>query len=286
MRFSFLEKRSSPFVFTIGLLLLSVLAILDYETGEEVAFSVFYLIPIIYVTWYSGRFLAVIICIISAFTWFLIEYTTAVHYSHYSYIIWNAIVPLSFFLLTSHLLLKIKALLHQLQLLATTDGLTGLLNNRAFKESSQAICQLSIRNQRPLTVGYIDIDNFKGVNDTLGHNIGDQVLQSVAKVLKESARSSDIIGRIGGDEFAILLPEVNNQGAEELFEKIRNALLQNAIANQWPIGFSIGVAVFPVAPENIKQALKIADNLMYKVKNSGKNKLLFEEQSQMVLIKI
>lgn len=147
-------------------------------------------------------------------------------------------------------------MLVRLQMLATTDGLTGLLNSRAFKELSHTLSQLSIRNQKPIAIGYIDVDNFKGVNDTLGHSVGDKVLKSVGEILKKSTRNSDIVGRLGGDEFAVFLPESNLQGAKDFFEKIREALLQNAAANQWPIGFSIGVAVFPVPPNDIESSFK------------------------------
>ncbi len=280
MIFSFLEKKSPLFVFFFGIFFIVSLGILDFYTGEEIAFSIFYIIPIWVVSWYSNASFSILICFVSGITWFSIEYAVGTHYNHYFYIIWHAIVRFGFFIITSQLIIKNKNLLARLQMLATVDGLTGLLNSRAFKELSQALCQLSIRNHRPVTIGYIDVDNFKGVNDTLGHSVGDQVLKSVGEILKKSTRSSDIVGRLGGDEFSIFLPEADLQGSKDLFEKIRSALLQNAKTNQWPIGFSIGVAIFPVAPKDINQGLKIADNLMYKVKHSGKNKLLFEEQFQ------
>jgi diguanylate cyclase (GGDEF)-like protein len=280
MTFSFLEKKSPAFVFAFGVLIIATISIIDYYTGEEIAFSIFYIFPISIVSLYSNTFFSILTCFIAGAIWFAIEYATGAHYSHYGYVIWHAIVRFGFFLITSNLLIKNKHLLDRLQKLATIDGLTGLLNSRSFKEISQNYCLLSARYQRPIAIGYIDVDNFKGINDTLGHSVGDQVLSSVAKVLKESVRTTDVVGRLGGDEFAVFLPEANYQGTKELFEKIHSALVQNAKTNQWPIGFSVGVAIFPVAPVEINNALKVADNLMYKVKKSCKNKLLLEEQPQ------
>lgn len=256
MIFSFLENKSPLLVFIFGLILIAFLALFDYYSGDEIAFSIFYIIPVWVVSWYSNAKFSYLTCFISGFTWFSIEYATESHYSHFFYIIWHAIVRFGFFIITSQLLIKNKKMLVRLQMLATTDGLTGLLNSRAFKELSHTLSQLSIRNQKPIAIGYIDVDNFKGVNDTLGHSVGDKVLKSVGEILKKSTRNSDIVGRLGGDEFAVFLPESNLQGAKDFFEKIREALLQNAAANQWPIGFSIGVAVFPVPPNDIESSFK------------------------------
>jgi diguanylate cyclase (GGDEF)-like protein len=190
----------------------------------------------------------------------------------------NAAVRFGFFFTTMLLVSEVKSLAKLQNTLATTDGLTGLLNARAFKDLSQTILHLAERHNHPVVLGYIDLDNFKSVNDHSGHSEGDRALQTVAKTLAGSVRAVDIVGRLGGDEFAILLPETNSAGAEELFGRIRERLIQEVAARGWPISFSIGVAVFPVCHPDIEELLKIADRLMYVVKNSGKNNVIFEEQ--------
>ena len=161
--------------------------------------------------------------------------------------------------------------------MAKLDGLTGVMNARAFGEAAQTILSIAARYGRPTAIGYIDLDNFKSVNDTLGHSEGDTVLIAVASILLESVRGTDLVGRLGGDEFAIFLPETTYSGAVTIFDKLRERLLKEARERVWPIGFSIGVAVFRTAPLSVDEAIKLADALMYRVKNSGKNNILFEE---------
>jgi diguanylate cyclase (GGDEF)-like protein len=151
------------------------------------------------------------------------------------------------------------------------------MNSRTFKQESSSLFELASRKGRTLSLGYIDLDGFKGVNDRLGHSVGDQVLKAVAATLTTRLRSSDIGARLGGDEFAVLLPETDISGAQTFFTELHDSLLKLANLNHWPIGFSIGVAVFYSPEKSIDDAIQCADALMYKVKNSGKNRILFEE---------
>ena len=161
--------------------------------------------------------------------------------------------------------------------MARLDGLTGVMNGHAFEEGAQTILRIAARYGRPTVMGYIDLDNFKSVNDTLVHAEGDHVLRTVASILSKSVRSADLIGRLGGDEFAILLPETTCSGAATMFKNLREGLLKEARERVWPIGFSIGVAVFRTVPSSVDEAIKLADALMYRVKNGGKNNILLEE---------
>ena len=115
------------------------------------------------------------------------------------------------------------------------------------------------------------------VNDAFGHEEGDRVIRTVSKILLNSVRSSDLIGRMGGDEFAVLLPETARAGAETLFQRLRDSLLEEIRGTPLLIGVSIGVAVFSAAPSNVEDAIKIADSLMYRVKRSGKNNVIYEQ---------
>lgn len=136
--------------------------------------------------------------------------------------------------------------------------------------------QLARRHQRPLAIGYIDLDGFKGVNDRHGHLRGDAVLSGVAQVLAERLRTSDLLARLGGDEFAVLCPETDARGAARVFEDLHQRLNAAARAQGWEIGFSIGVASFVRAPERLGDAVRSADDLMYRVKHSGKNRVVLE----------
>lgn len=138
---------------------------------------------------------------------------------------------------------------------------------------------MAARYKHPTVLGYIDLDNFKAINDGLGHSEGDRVLQTVASALRRRIRSTDVVGRLGGDEFAVFMPEIDYAGAQKAFDGIREELMQVAASRGWPIGFSIGVAVFPGAIFTIDEAIKLADRLMYRVKGASKNNVIYEEQT-------
>ncbi|MGH8744625.1 MAG: GGDEF domain-containing protein [Burkholderiales bacterium] len=218
-------------------------------------------------------------CGVSAVVWLVADYTAGHPYSNELIPIWNAGVRFGIFLLTSYLLIELKTHLMHEQTLAKSDGLTGVLNVRAFKDVSRNLLELAARYHRPAVLGYIDIDDFKAVNDTSGHSEGDRVLKAVANVLTRYIRATDVVGRVGGDEFAILLPETDYAGAQMMFGRIREGLVQVGIDGGWLIGFSIGVAVFPGVSSTIDEALMIADRLMYRVKKDGKNNVIYEEQA-------
>jgi diguanylate cyclase (GGDEF)-like protein len=120
------------------------------------------------------------------------------------------------------------------------------------------------------------MDDFKQVNDLRGHSEGDKVLQTVGEVFLKSIRKTDVVCRLGGDEFAIAMPETSEAGARAAFNKLRKNLALAMHENNWPVSFSIGVISFDLPPSNFDEAVKLADALMYQVKKSGKNNILFE----------
>lgn len=177
---------------------------------------------------------------------------------------------LGFFLLTV-LLLKIGKELESEKIISHTDYLTGAVNSRYFNEVMQMEINRSSRTKHPITIAFIDIDDFKTINDQFGHSVGDRVLESVAATMRQRLRRTDIVARVGGDEFAILLPEVGPETAQIVISKMKNALLDEMRANHWTVTFSIGVITFLDPPESADEALNMADQIMYSVKNNGKN---------------
>jgi diguanylate cyclase (GGDEF)-like protein len=160
--------------------------------------------------------------------------------------------------------------------LSRSDHLTHLANRRAFEESLEMECKRSRRYNRPITLVYMDLDDFKKVNDGRGHQTGDQVLAAVAEALRSSLRATDTVARLGGDEFAILLPETDAQVAPVIMKKL-NAVLQGLVQRtRWPVGFSFGVISFPAPLDSPEAMLELADKLMYQAKRSGKGATLFQ----------
>jgi diguanylate cyclase (GGDEF)-like protein len=120
-------------------------------------------------------------------------------------------------------------------------------------------------------VAVIDCDNFKAVNDTLGHLEGDRLLQAIAEELQQSVRKTDVTARMGGDEFAVLLPDTSHDQAQQLVERLRLSLAQRMRQNNWPVTFSMGVAVYATPPKSVDSLIHGADVLMYSVKQDRKD---------------
>ena len=272
----FLANRSSLQIILLGFLFLACVATLDHVSGAQLSFSIFYLFPIVLVTWYTRRITGYLFCLIAAILWLLIDINSNQSYSNFLIPLWNTCVRLSFFLVVSSLLAELQNRLVSEKNMAMTDGLTGLYNAREFKRRSGDFLELASRHGHSFALGYIDVDNFKKVNDESGHSEGDLVLKSVANTLSQCVRMTDVVGRLGGDEFAVFLPETDDAGARVMFGRIHDELTKTAANGGWPIGFSVGVAVFSSIPGNIDDALKAADDLMYRVKKAGKNSLVYE----------
>ena len=272
-----LTRRSPVQVTSLGLALVVVIGFLDLATGYEISFSIFYLIPVAVVTWYADLWAGLILSLVCAAAWFGIE-TGSVHtYSNRIIPWWNASVRLGFFVITASLLAQTRRKYAREAALARTDSQTGLLNARAFRELVEYQLLLAGRSGSWSALGYIDVDDFKRINDRDGHAEGDRVLQAVALALTSNIRATDIASRVGGDEFAIYLPLTDAAAARVVCAKLHAALRAMAATNGWPIGFSMGVAVFSHGALGLDDAIKAADSLMYEVKTTRKNDLSIEE---------
>lgn len=164
---------------------------------------------------------------------------------------------------------------------AHLDYLTGLANRRYFLELAEQEISRSIRYGNSLAVCMLDIDSFKKVNDTYGHKVGDVVLKKLSSLFSESLRAIDIVGRVGGEEFVILLPETDRNHALDVAERIRQ-LVENTkitLENGLPLKFtiSIGIAMFIDKDTNMDTLLHTADQALYQAKNSGRNKVCIYE---------
>ena len=162
----------------------------------------------------------------------------------------------------------------ELMQLSETDELTGLKNRRAFNKELSMEVKKAIRYQRPFAFMMLDADNLKIVNDQHGHEVGDRLIVSVAQVIKDSLRETDILARYGGDEFVIMLPDTNDARAFDVAERIRIAVENtsiNAEGNRVSSTLSIGISNYPVDSENIEDITKKADKALYASKHSGRN---------------
>jgi diguanylate cyclase (GGDEF)-like protein len=269
-----LEKRSKAFWIIVGFMLLCVVAILDYLTGYELSFSLFYLIPIALFSWFISSWLGVVVSFVSAGLWLVVDIFAGAQYSHPAIYFWNTLIRLGFFNLTV-LLISLGKALERERTFARTDYTTGTVNTRFFHILAQREIDRAIRNKTPLTTAFMDVDNFKGINDRFGHTTGDKVLGIIASSMQRHLRKTDIVARVGGDEFAILLPEVGEEAAQIVISKMQRRLLDEIWLNDWPVTFSIGVLTFVTPPNSVDEMLNMVDKLMYTVKNDGKNDIRY-----------
>jgi diguanylate cyclase (GGDEF)-like protein/PAS domain S-box-containing protein len=166
---------------------------------------------------------------------------------------------------------KLQAALESEKNLSRVDFLTGIPNRRMFHQALTLEGKRSRRYGRPITLIYIDVDNFKHLNDHYGHATGDELLKTIGGTLETSVRSTDMAARLGGDEFAVLLPETDEASAGVIVAKLRQNL-QGAIGPKgWPVTFSFGVVTFPIALDSMEEMIKRADEFMYEAKRGGKS---------------
>jgi diguanylate cyclase (GGDEF)-like protein/PAS domain S-box-containing protein len=168
-----------------------------------------------------------------------------------------------------------NVLLSQLQRLALTDVLTELPNRRALDAEAKRIFALSIREEFDISIGVVDIDHFKKINDTYGHPAGDQVLQKVAALLQKELRAGDFIGRTGGEEFGLLFPSANLNDAISIAERLRMAVESARLeVDGQMISSTVSIGVAQAEKnEDFRQAMNRADKALYQAKNNGRNRV-------------
>jgi diguanylate cyclase (GGDEF)-like protein len=265
-----------------GILALAALSVplvggVDYATGYEVSTSLFYLGPVALAAWYGGRWPGIFIAALSCVSWYIADTASGNQYSYAAIPVWNALIRLGFFLITSLLLTALKESLVNQRHLARTDALTGLFGRRAFEDRLEHDLALAHRRPGAITLAYLDLDDFKAVNDTLGHAEGDRVLQTTGRVLKRSVRQSDTAARLGGDEFALVLPDTDRHGAKQAITEIAQELRKAFATTDSQVSCSIGAVTFLNPGLSPAEALAAADALMYEVKRKHKGAVEFRE---------
>jgi diguanylate cyclase (GGDEF)-like protein len=171
-------------------------------------------------------------------------------------------------------LLEFKAYLDVCEEAAFTDHLTGLANRRRFERQLEREVGRFLRYGHPFSLLMIDIDNFKNLNDTFGHDAGDDAIRHISKVLREGTRGIDLASRIGGEEFAVLLVETDHQGGLEVAERLRLAIKALEILSGRNISASFGVAECPTDAQTAADLLKAADVALYEAKRKGRDQVV------------
>lgn len=256
-------------LFLAASLLTSLTALLDFLTGPEISLGLFYLLPVAACAWWGGLPHGILVALVATLAWDGVD-LLEMHSSSPAIDLWNGIVRFSTLVVVSSLTARVKAGVIRERQLARTDPLTGAANNRTFYAATAAEADRSYRTNRPLTLAYLDLDNFKHLNDRFGHAAGDAALLNVVRSIRLNLRASDLLARLGGDEFALLLPETDVDGVLHVLNRLQEQVAEEMTRRGWPVTLSIGAITFVRPTWDVDLMIQQVDALMYQAKRKGK----------------
>jgi diguanylate cyclase (GGDEF)-like protein len=253
-------------VFTASVAMVVAIGYLDYRSEVYLSFALFYLLPIAVATRYAGREWGLAVAALSAATGSIGDLAAPGVFG--VLLVWNAVTRLGVFAVVVIVLTRLRQAHETEHRLARTDPLTGVANFRWLSEEMQREMYANRRYGGPLSLAYLDLDDFKRVNDERGHAAGDEVLRCVASALLRALRPSDLVARIGGDEFVVLMPRTDATGAARAMERVAEDLTASASGS--PISFSVGIIDLDRAVGSIDDLIGRADEQMYEAKHAAK----------------
>jgi diguanylate cyclase (GGDEF)-like protein len=271
------DRRRRKALASIGAALLTTgIAYVDFATGVELRVFPLYFVPISLLAWGGvGRAATLAAAVLCTFTWYEANQLAGMKLDRFTTTV-NVLAQGSAFSLVGYLMAAFRDALQRERTLSRTDALTGLANSRAFREEAQRVLARSKRHGRPVSLAYIDVDDFKKVNDSLGHQMGDELLRAIARALTQTARGGDLAARLGGDEFAVLLEETDQDGARAFLLRAREHLTATLALGPRVVTTSVGAVTFVQAPSDIEALVQKADALMYAAKSAGKDRFHLE----------
>ncbi len=257
-----------------GYVLLTLLVYwINAVTPSTARFGILYTIPVLLVTWTEGLVWGIVFAVTTtvfreAVAWIQMPVDTPMLWR-----VFNGLAYLAVLGIAMAGLQTLRRSQAQLARLVTQDALTNVLNARAFVDRLGQELDRNRRYPRALALMYMDLDNFKVINDTHGHQTGDAVLRLVADAMRSSVRQADVVGRLGGDEFAVLMPETDAQLADAAARRLI-AGLRNVFKGTPNVTASIGVVACTATDASSDDLLRRADQAMYDAKKSGKDRVV------------
>ncbi len=252
---------------------LAAAGVVDFVTGIEIRVFPLYFLSLALAAWRFGVLGASLAPIAATIVWGVSNWGAGLQYSSQHIWIVNGISQTVGFATVVLLTRWARVLLDHERSVSRTDSLTGLANARGFRSSVESVLAVCRRKGRPLAIAYIDIDNFKCVNDRFGHARGDSLLRDVAHVLRSTFRATDTVARVGGDEFVVCIPEASQAEVATVLERVHLALGSVFPFKECAVSASIGVSFWEAPPDDIDAMMSTADQVMYAVKNGGKNRV-------------
>jgi diguanylate cyclase (GGDEF)-like protein len=273
---AWLEGLPQDRIWVLAFLLTGVFGLGDYAIRRQLELSVLYVVPVGLVTYYVGRRQGLLVSLLAAAVWTLVNEGAGEAGLSPVVLAFNGTVRLVMFLVVVGLVDALRHAFDAERKLARTDPLTGAANYRGFVERAEDELARARRYERPVGLIALDLDGFKDVNDALGHEAGDAVLVATAEAIRRAARRSDLVARMGGDEFMVLLPETGPEGARAAAEKILTALRRAMATGGWAVTASIGVLARHGPPGTVEHMMRQADALMYHSKAAGGDRITGE----------
>jgi diguanylate cyclase (GGDEF)-like protein len=243
----------------------------ETQVSPAVSLDVLYLALVLLVTWKGGPVHGLVVAVAASAMHALNQLK---HVDAPTWVtLWNAVALLGALGVGIFLLSALLRVLERERALARTDSLTGLLNRREFHRLTELELARAARTGDPVSLAALDLDGFKGVNDRFGHAAGDACLVAVADVLRTRARRTDLVARVGGDEFAVLLPGADDAAAVRVLEDFRRELEAHMRAKGWAVSASVGLVQLTSADTDVDALMRRADEGMYAAKRDGKDQV-------------
>jgi len=268
----FIERRSPKTLVAYAILMTILLGIFDLQTGVEGHFLLLYLVPIFIGSWFVSREVGVYLAFFGSLIWFAADSLGGRTYSSAWIAYWNMVTRTSVFVLFAVTQAQLRTKLNELSKLASRDLLTGLPNGHAFyqlaaKEMDRAF------GLEPMTLACIDVTGFHWVNHRFGYPMGDQMVCKIAHTIKQHVPRPDLVGRMGGTSFAVLLPNVASETANFVLEGVHHALNEERRKFSHPLTFFISAIACTKAPRTVAELLHEADAQMTRMKGGKKDSL-------------
>lgn len=251
----------------LGVLLVSSIATLDWATGPVVDVSLLFVIAVMAVTWAGTRRHGVLVAGLAASQSLLAAVFEAGDLPVSA--LWNATTRFGVLVLVGALLGSLRNALVDQRRMAMVDPLTGAMNRRAFQLVAERERLRAGRDGGAISLAYFDIDSFKEINDARGHAFGDGLLSEFTETMTAAVRGTDVVCRMGGDEFVLLLPDTDAREAMIVVDRVRGLIRQHCTVDGTPTTTSVGIATYRFPPSTVDALISGADELMYQAKGRG-----------------
>lgn len=269
---SLLERQSKVNLVILAITILVLLGALDFFTSYEIHFLLLYLIPIFIGSWFISRETGVYLAVFASLIWLIANALSGHTHAPGWIIYWNLLMRTAAFVIFAVTQALLRAKLDELSEVASRDFLTGLPNGHSFYRLTAKEMDLAF-GVEPMTLVCIDVTGFKWVNHRFGYPTGDQMMCTIAHTIRQHVPRPDLVGRMGGTSFAVLLPNVASDVANLILQRVQNALHQERRRYSFPLTFFISAIACTKAPRTVAELLQEADAQMTRIKGGRRDSL-------------